>query len=291
MRIIVLLTCHNRRETTLRALRAFFTQVHIDSEISAVVVDDGSTDGTANAVTNEFSAVRILQGDGALYWSGGMRLAMNSVRHEKYDFVCWLNDDTIVYPDALSRLLATYGDLKEKYGISPIITGSIVDSDSKNTTYGGLIHSNRVHKLRLRRIPVVSKPTLCDAWNGNLVLIPRDAVERNGNIHEVFIHGTGDYEYALRARRNGIQSWIAPGVFGECNRNSVRGTWVEPSISLFERYKRILSVKGIPPKQRLVYYYLHDGIFWFVFYPLVYFRPIGMWIRDFFHRSQNRKTT
>ena len=72
--IAVIMTCFNRRSTTISCLRALHKQKNsIDFDV--YLTDDGSSDGTADAVKTEFPAVNILQGNGNLYWVGGMRLA------------------------------------------------------------------------------------------------------------------------------------------------------------------------------------------------------------------------
>ena len=75
MKVIALATCHNRREKTLRALASLREQVLPDgTALQVCLVDDGSTDGTGAAVAEQFPEVKLLQGDGQLFWAGGMRL-------------------------------------------------------------------------------------------------------------------------------------------------------------------------------------------------------------------------
>ncbi|NOZ83279.1 MAG: glycosyltransferase, partial [Epsilonproteobacteria bacterium] len=77
MVISILLTCHNRKNKTLRCLRSLKEQVNPNEEYSCFVylVDDGSTDGTTPAICQKFPDVNIIQGTGCLYWYGGMQLA------------------------------------------------------------------------------------------------------------------------------------------------------------------------------------------------------------------------
>ena len=74
MKIAVLMTCHNRKESTLRCLRG------LPSDLDVFLVDDASTDGTSDAVREVSRAerdgrVEVREGNGSLYWAWGMALA------------------------------------------------------------------------------------------------------------------------------------------------------------------------------------------------------------------------
>ena len=105
-RLAVILTVHNRRETTLRCLRDWEKcPVPEGWEVDIWLTDDGSTDGTAEAVAAEFPQVHIIAGDGTLFWCRGMLAAWEAAdRAGEYDAFLWLNDDTYLYPEAFLRL-------------------------------------------------------------------------------------------------------------------------------------------------------------------------------------------
>ena len=75
--IAILMTCHDRVATTVACLRRLFAAVEqLEGWACKVfLVDDGSTDGTGDRVRVEFPDVRVIDGDGTLYWAKGMRKA------------------------------------------------------------------------------------------------------------------------------------------------------------------------------------------------------------------------
>ena len=101
MRIAVVMTVFNRRAMTLACLEALRTQQVPDGTVDVFVVDDGSTDGTAQAVVQHHPDVRLLHGDGQLYWNGGMRLALAEAMEGDYDYYLWINDDTRLDDDGV----------------------------------------------------------------------------------------------------------------------------------------------------------------------------------------------
>ena len=71
--LAILLTVHNRRENTLRCLQCVNAQLPVSGvEADIYMTDDGCTDGTAETVSKRFPEVRIIKGDGGLYWNRGM---------------------------------------------------------------------------------------------------------------------------------------------------------------------------------------------------------------------------
>lgn len=286
--IYAVLTCFNRKEKTLECIRRLKAQeTTYDAHMHIVVVDDNSSDGTAQAINDRYQDVEVLHGDGNLFWNGGMRMGIDHAASKSPNFFMWVNDDTILHPNALQILLSTFYELKSELDRMPIIAGSVMDPVSGKLTYGGSVHvSPKLMPLRFRLVPPKDRPVQVDIFNGNCVLVPFETYALIGNLHDHLVHDAGDYEYGLRAKRAGITSWICPGYIGTCSTNPIEGTWQDPEIPLGRRYKLMLSVKGNPPGPRFHYYKRYGGPFWFLIYPLIYFRPIFISIQNMFRKRQ-----
>lgn len=129
-RIAALLTCFNRKEKTRECLTSLFS---IDSSIDVYLVDDGSTDGTSKMVKELFPQVNLINGIGNLFWTKGMHLAWSEALKHDYDYYLWLNDDVILYPYFLEELYQCHSEA----GAMSVITGVIVDRNTKQVIYGG----------------------------------------------------------------------------------------------------------------------------------------------------------
>ena len=93
--IAVLMTCHNRVNSTLECLAHLYEQTALDRVVLSVyLVDDGSSDGTGEQVHERFPDVNVLKGDGSLFWNGGMHRAFGEALKVGFDYYLWLNDDT-----------------------------------------------------------------------------------------------------------------------------------------------------------------------------------------------------
>lgn len=236
--IAVILTCHNRREKTLRCLEALETQVPGDRPftLSVYLVDDHSSDGTSEAVAERFPSVHLLRGTGELYWNRGMHLAWQEAAKGNYDHYLWLNDDTFIESFCVAELLACSGQVQDQ----AVICASICSAVNGEWTYGGF----RI--VRHLNVPVhpTGKLEPCDTFNGNCVLVPRHVYEAVGNIDPVFIHAIGDLDYGLRARKKGIASYITTRYTGTCEKNVLLPKWCRPEIPLRDRVKSLYSPLG-----------------------------------------------
>ena len=285
MRIAALLTCYNRKATTLACLARLIKQ-ELTDELTVFLVDDNSPDGTGEAVRAQFSQVRVLQGDGALFWCGGMRRAFDAALREDYDFYLWLNDDTLLEPDAVARLLSSYEEIAAKGCESAIVVGATCDPRTGAHTYGGVVRSSLIHPLKYRLLEPGDDPRQCDTMNGNCVLIPRSVAAVVQNLSPEFRHGIGDFDYGLRARKAGCTVWGAPKYIGTCARNDVDGGFLDPRLPLRNRWRHMMSSKGLAPGEHLVYARRHGGAFWPFFWVLPYIRIVLSSLRaKLYHRQ------
>lgn len=270
-RIAVLITCHNRREKSLACLRALFDQSLPEGvSLDVFLVDDGSTDGTGYAVRNQFPHVRVLEGDGNLYWCGGMRFAWTEAMNADYDGYVWLNDDTTLLPHALEMMIDSAYEVRAKEGRDGIIVGSCYDPETGKHSYGGRNRLKCRSSLADQSIEPGDKILPCDTMNGNLVLIPRQVFNSLGNLSQEYTHAFGDTDYGMRGKNNGFGVWISPGYLAECAINKRVPAWINPRVPLKRRWNDMKSPLGLPIRQWLIYVKRHTGIAW----PIYFVKPI-----------------
>jgi GT2 family glycosyltransferase len=247
--IAVLLTCHNRREKTISCLDALFCcYLPENFSLDVYLVDDGSSDGTTEAVKNKFPLVNIIQGNGNLYWNRGMHLAWSHASLNNYDFYLWLNDDTILKVNALNIL---FTDSKSKNNQS-ILCGICQSKNTGKISYGGF------EKSKHQMIYPNGQPQLCYFFNGNIVLVPQIVFQKVGNLDPFFHHEFGDFDYGLRAIKKNISSWTSSEIIGYCENNELK-KWCNPKYPFLTRLKIFNSPLGISPVEHFVYAKRHWG--------------------------------
>lgn len=275
LQISAVMTCYNRKESTLECLRRLHNSaISAGVDLRVILVDDASTDGTTESVLNEFPKVQIIHGDGALFWNRGMHLGMKYAQQGNFDFILWINDDTHLEENAITNLLATrdYGVRKTTKEV--IVVGATADRGSHKLTYGGHVATSRWKPFSFKRVWSATDPVECDAMNGNLVLIPKHIVDVVGNLDPVFEHAMGDIDYALRAKKQGYNIFVAPGFVGFCSNNSTENTYQDTKLDLSVRWRKMLSRKGLPVASWRQLTRKHGGYFWFVYFVWPYVKLV-----------------
>ena len=270
-KLAVLMACHNRRDITLACLQALYQQ---NGTFNVYLVDDGSSDGTSDAVRTNYPEVKLLEGNGNLFWVGGMRLAFSEALKDGYDYYLWLNDDTILAPNALPNLLNTHQCLAKGGHPNSVIVGSVRDPLTGQLTYGARVRSSRRWDRKLEPVEPGLEPIECDTMQGNCVLIPHSVAEKVGNIDAKFLHTLGDLDYGLRACQLGCSVWVAPGYVGTCSKNSVQGSWADPHLTPFNRLKKAFDIKGFPIRAWTAFLKRHSGPFWYIHWLRPYLRAV-----------------
>lgn len=262
MSIAVLLTCFNRKEKTLTCLSSLFS---IFSECDVYLVDDGSTDGTAEAIQKFFPQVKLIPSDGDLFWNRGMCLAWQEAAKHDYEYYLWLNDDVVLYKSSIKELL----ECSTLANDHAVISGIIESKDQLETLYGG---SNQ-YKSLLKPNDTMQQVTYL---NGNVVLVPRSVYKILGTLDPTYHHDMGDVDYGFRAAEKGISVYTTrrPIAYGEKNpicRERVNKT------TLRKRFKKLYSPLGSNPNLnfyfRRKYKSTYNAIGYYIFQHLLNIIP------------------
>lgn len=256
----VVMTAHNRRELTLSALRALRAATPPGVSTNIFLTDDGSTDGTGDAVRAEFPEAHIIVGDGNLYWNQGMLAAWKAATAKTQpDFFLWLNDDLAVTADALTDMLSCHAQAKARHGEKVIIVGKTVSPSSGADTYGGFNVKEGLSRLHFRRLR--NDETIAKTMNGNLVLLPAKVRDDLGLLSEHYRHTFGDIDYGLRATEAGYTIVQMPNPVGFQEYNEAQKQKLS-KLTLANWRFILLHPKGVPWREWLYFCRRHGGPVW-----------------------------
>lgn len=193
-------TAYNAAQFLSRQMEALVRQTRPPQEI--VVVDNGSTDGTAKLLAERYPQVTVLRlqanAGAAGAWAAGLDYAALKKGH---DWVWAFDDDSVPEPSALERLVNAIEDA-EANGDTGMVAGMPVQPET-GICYPPLLWQDGFVKPS----PELLQQPL---WFADLAfasgsMVRKEMVERIGLPRADFFMDFFDFEYCLRARRNGYK--------------------------------------------------------------------------------------
>ncbi|HVF79937.1 MAG TPA: glycosyltransferase family 2 protein [Solirubrobacteraceae bacterium] len=186
----------------------------------AVVVDNGSTDGSVELVRHTFPSVRLIVNECNVGYGAAANQALVSAAASA---VLLLNSDTVLAPTALSALEAYLSAHPRAAVVGPRLAN--VDGSLQRSTYpfpsagDALLGESGLHLL-VRRVPVL-RERLLRTWShdvarpvpwvlGAALAIRREPFEAVGGFDEAFFMYGEEVDLCRRLREAGFETHFAP---------------------------------------------------------------------------------
>lgn len=226
----------------LRAL-----QIQDAAHYETIVVDDGSADGTAQWVRDEFPEVRVV----VLPVNQGFCVAVNAgIRAARGEIIALLNDDTIPEPDWLNALIAALGQDRVGFAASRMTRHDqpeILDGAGDAYSRYGLAY--RVSRGEPAHCAAAARPVL---WaSGGASAYRRTLLTEIGLLDEDFGAYYEDVDLGLRAWNAGWHGVYVPsssvrhvGSFSDAAGRSVTLTTRNSLLVIAKHWPRPLLLRN-----------------------------------------------
>ena len=219
--ISIVTPVHNRKDLTLLCLKSINRLNCEGLKVNVIIVDDGTTDGTGEAIKESFPGVEIIDGDGTLWFTEGTNVGIRAALKRESKYILLINDDQVFDENSLKYMVET----AEKY--PKTIVGSLLllwDTPHKlfqvspiwDTFAGGWRHW---HHQTIWTIP--NKPWEVGIIVGNCLLVPTEAFLKFGLMDSKRFPNFGDAELTPRMKRKGYNLLIDPRARVFCQPNNL----------------------------------------------------------------------
>lgn len=210
-RVAVVVLSWNGREETLACLRSL---ARVESEqLDVIVVDNASTDGSADAVAGEFPRVELVRNERNLGFAGGMNAGAARAREQGAEHVVLLNNDTEVEPGFVEALVAE----AERRPEAAALCSKILFDDPPGVIWyaGARFDPRRGWQGRHDGYGRPDGPEFEDVREteracGAAMLVPLRVVDELGLFDEELFAYAEDADWSLRAREAGYRLFVVP---------------------------------------------------------------------------------
>ncbi|GLV49414.1 hypothetical protein TJA_25160 [Thermus sp. LT1-2-5] len=202
-RVCAVIVTYNRKELLRECLQAVLSQTRPVDHV--LVVDNASTDGTAEMLKEEFPQVEVLRLPENQGGAGGFHEGMKRAYELGYEWIWVMDDDTFPESSTLEGLLRG----ARQYGIDVISPLAVSLENPEELSF-----PRKMGALYTFRVDAVGGDSIL--WGEHTlflgVLISRRAVNQVGLPDpRLFIRGD-ELEYSLRISRVGLRKAILPWV-------------------------------------------------------------------------------
>jgi GT2 family glycosyltransferase len=205
-RVAVLILNWNDKRNTLETLESVRGLQYANFEV--FLVDNGSTDGSVEAIAKDFPEVRLLVSRENLGAAGGRNLGLETIlHHADVDYVMFLDNDVIVEPALLDKLVEA-AETEPTLGIAgPIV---YYYSDPRRIWSAGsrFIFREVITRLRLNNHLMAQEPgkgiTYVGSISGCCMLVKRRGFGTVGWFNPQYVMACDDSEFCYRAGKRGF---------------------------------------------------------------------------------------
>jgi hypothetical protein len=204
-RVSIVITTYNKKRDVLKCVRSLKELNYQNYEI--IVVDNGSTDGTSEAIRQDFPDVKLITGDKNLGVTGGQNLG---IKHSNGEYIFFFDHDLIASRNILSELVVVMQGDSDIGLAGPIIyyygdpnrvwaAGTSIDLTTGKVSFNAVGQTDRGQFFRAMEVQVLP-----------IYMVRREVFNRIGLFDDIYFLVYEDTDFCIRAKRAGYRIVCVP---------------------------------------------------------------------------------
>lgn len=240
-RVAVVILNTNKREDTLACLDSLAESTW--TRLDVLVLDNASSDGSAEAIRARHPQVHVVSLRDNRGYAGNNNVGIALARSREADWIFVLNEDTVLDPRCIERLMA-YATARPDVGVLGPLVLHFDEPDVIQSAGGwfdaawqaGHLGQNEDDRGQF------AEPREVDWISGCGILVRREVVEQVGMLDERFFYYWEETEWCLRARRGGWRIALVPDA-RMWHKGVTRDYRPGPNISYYNTRNRLLMMR------------------------------------------------
>jgi len=205
-KVYIVILNWNGLEDTIECLTSVYKLAYPDLKI--IVVDNFSSDDSVEEIRKQFPEVVLIENNKNLGYAGGNNVGISQAMESGADYVWLLNNDTVVEPDTLAKLIYEAEMSPETGILSPVIR---FYEKPEKIQFMGAYAVFKNYDLPLVRDPKELDNELVQRnllLFGTALLIKKRVIQDVGYLSEKYFAYQEDYDYSLRTLKKNIKAKI-----------------------------------------------------------------------------------
>ncbi|MEX2526827.1 MAG: glycosyltransferase family 2 protein [Gemmatimonadota bacterium] len=222
--------------------------------LEILLVDNASPDDSGQRLHGAFPHLPYIQTGENLGYTGGNNVGIRWALEAGADYILILNNDTVVDPDTVSRLVTTARQRVDLGAVAPLI---VYHSEPDRVWYGGGEFSRRralgIHEGEGAAVAGEMVPREVRFVTGCCFLSPAAVLDELNGFREDYFAYLEDAELSLRMQEAGYTLWYEPRARVRHRISPERGTETPFQIRQRDRNRRRLVREHYAPVDRLFF--------------------------------------
>ena len=214
--VSIIIVNYNKKQDTIDCLKSLKNQTYKNFEI--LLVDNSSKYNSFLELKRELKQFKenleifLIRSEVNLYFAGGNNKALKKAKGE---YICLLNNDTIVLPDFIEKMV----DFLEKNPDAGMISPKIKVYKNKNYLWyaGAFVNLRKANVSVLRgryeldpQNQKYNEIELTDYAAGTALFLKKEVIDKVGLLDEIFFMYFEETDWNLRAKKKGYKIYYVP---------------------------------------------------------------------------------